>query len=704
MRKSKKWIILLCFGMLSASGCASVETWSESALMESALEELPDFAEDMKKFDELKAEGRITENGEVIELVETEPVKEASVMDTTGMIHVTFASNNLLDVSYYKDAELTQPLSKEGCYLSPNDCIYAAVPKCKNEFSNMYSFECFRIYQHDADGKRTVTETVPLNENKLVYQIPMLTEEAGISIVPLGQYTNRQIVMNDYLQKSNGEKQELSGVWTVNNKEYNHELVEISPLASYDVSYKYKGEMYYFISASPADACRFPKEKGDAEGEVIFKRQEAEMENPVENFSVELHEYLSATIENKAKGLVYTKVNDREENEKISDKVEISKLKCGSVIEFKTDILHKLESTSVNLNDPTEVEDGFIYMVEVPEQADGKLNFFVNNWDKKTLDITVDKSTSETLLDKIGNLFSGGNEKESIVTLYAGGNSYTYEELQKGKEVVLNEYDDLEIVVNKNLPKDSQVHIVIDNEDIFIVKPDSEELRKTLDYEDVSSLRITIQNTENENANQKTKLEVILDKSLGGNILFSVDASGKNIVKEVGYIKGMEKIFNGNVDAEQEIILSANNMQLNSKKAVKLTVEKDGECTEIRYVKGQNLSETMTAAVNENYCGEMKIIISLVDVVSHKACAGENCTIQLQFKDADRKIIADGDWLEEDRDVILTIIAKEGYYIDSAFGHGWHMQGDNVYQREMKYSKYVKEIEEILKKNPVKQK
>lgn len=693
----KKSLLFLCFGLVLMGGCAKAEALSNSLLIENTTEDSAELTEGMTSFEELKKENIISDTGELKSQPMQEQKKPEPEIDTTGKVQVTFANNSLLDVFYYSDADLQQPLNTENCYLEPNACIYASVPTGKNEFSNRYSFENFRIYQYDAAGKKSLTETVSLQEGNLVYQIPMLADGYGISIVPVGQYMDREVLLSDYVLGNNGEKTELSGKWVLNNKEYYNGNVAISSLSSYVVSYEYDKEAYYFVSATPENACHYPKDKGNAEGEVIFKNQEPE--SAAESFSVELHKYLSATIDNKAKGLLYVKVKDRGEEIAVDSKMEINKLKCGSVIEIKTDKVHKLDAINVDMAEPTEVDDGYVYTVVVPEVAEARLNLSVLSWDQKTIGITVDKSTSTSWWEK---LIGGNKKEESILMLYTGDNSYTYEDLQKGKEVVLSEHDDLEISVSRKLPEGSQVHIVIDNTETFIVKADSTEFRKTLDYDDVSTLRIVIQNAENENANQKTKLTVVLDKSLDSNILFSVDASGKNIVKEAGYIKDKETIYNDAIDAEQNIVISARNMQLYANKAIKLKIEKDDNTSEIRYVKGMNLEETISTQLGEGYSGAVKITISMVNYVTYKAHSGENYSVELKYADADKRVLKDGDILEEDRKIVMTMTADEGYYMDSATGQGWWREGDAVYEREMKYSDYVAKLEEIIEKNPVK--
>lgn len=688
-------MLFLSVVLLGLGGCTKAEaTMSDKLLLSETLNESEEISVGMQQFESYKAAGNMTEDGELVKTVrQTEAAAPTPV--PAGLVHVTFAENNLLGVNYYTDAELQNKLSTGNCWLEPNTCIYASAPVEKNEYSNMYKFECFQIYSYDSEGKRILETTVDLKEGNLLFQIPVEAEQTEFSVVPLGSYTDRIVTMSDYVVNLSGETEELYGKWMINSKESYENSAAISPLSSYVVSYEYNSNLYYFVSASPEKECHYPRETGNMSGEVIFKNQEPG--NAVEDYSVELHKYLSATIDNKAKGLLYVKVIGRDEEYENEKQIEISKLKCGSVLEIKTDKVHKLHCTNMELAKPSEDSDGYVYQIVLPDIAETKLNLLVQKWDKKTIDITVDKSASRKFWEKA---FVNGD----ILTLCCGSDKvYTYEDLLDGKKVELNEYENLEIVVSTKLPKNCRVRVTINNEEEFLVNADSTLFKKILDYNDVSSLQIVIQNTENEDVEKQTKLKVVLDKSLNNNVLFSIEASGKNVALAKGYIKGQETIYDKNVDSEQDIVISAKGTQLISGTAIKLIIEKDGKVEEIRYTTGKDLREVIAAQMSDGtYCGEMEILISVVNIITHNGSSVENGTVNLKFADVDGKVIKDGDILEDSRKVVVTITAKDGYYISYSTMNLLYKENDTVYKRTMSYSDYVEKISKILADNPIK--
>lgn len=113
MKKSPT--LLAVVAVLSLAGCSSVEDRVKNYMLQEAgilddinYQEYQQYAEK----DLLDADGYFVDPVE-----ETPPV--------LGTIHVTFASNNNLQVHYYIDDEHKKPLDTSGCYLEPGDTVYA---------------------------------------------------------------------------------------------------------------------------------------------------------------------------------------------------------------------------------------------------------------------------------------------------------------------------------------------------------------------------------------------------------------------------------------------------------------------------------------------------------------------------------------------------------------------------------------------------
>ena len=85
------------------------------------------------------------------EILETTTLSESSAAETevfdsetdiaeklTCDIRVSFSENYLLDVVYYKNAEKTEIVEGDECYMKPGDCIYAGETKSVNTRNSIY--------------------------------------------------------------------------------------------------------------------------------------------------------------------------------------------------------------------------------------------------------------------------------------------------------------------------------------------------------------------------------------------------------------------------------------------------------------------------------------------------------------------------------------------------------------------------------------
>lgn len=253
---------------------------------------------------------------------------------------------------------------------------------------------------------------------------------------------------------------------------------------------------------------------------------------------------------------------------------------------------------------------------------------------------------------------------------------------------------------NELLEDKQQVSITINGKERFTVDKTSEESKKTWKYSEVDTLDIKIVTVEE--ANLKGKLTVVLDKSLAednSDIRFNIGASGGTIVNNAHYKKGSEKIYDNYVDVKQNIVVSSESVSVLANKAIKIEIEKDGKLAEIYYTSEKEFNKIISAWNGRKNSSEIKVTISLVEVEKHKSDSGENYSVEVQFADADKKIIAEGDIVEGSRKVIVRITPSNGYYVDFA-KKTYNENG--VYQRTMKYSDYQKEIENIINDNPIK--
>ena len=179
----KSFMVILMSGLLmSLTGCSGVDSYIENKMMEKS-----GIFEDEKymEYQSQREVGNTDENGYFIEC--TQQVQN-------GSIHVTFSTNNNLDINYYTDSACEKLIDITNCYLNPGASIYANVTISENVYSSMYEFASFNICQYDNEGKRTVIDkceqiTTPMEDGCLVeIKIPSDFKGKELSMEPLGRY------------------------------------------------------------------------------------------------------------------------------------------------------------------------------------------------------------------------------------------------------------------------------------------------------------------------------------------------------------------------------------------------------------------------------------------------------------------------------------------------------------------------------------
>lgn len=270
-RQTRKMITFICIMMASMlSGCSGIQNQmiQHAGIMEDA---------DYKKYVDLRDTGQLDPNGFYKDT--TDPASEDGLDSTPDGIHVSFAINSCLDIEYYWDAELTEPVDTEACYLKPGECVYVKEPECRSPYGSFYCFDGFRIYACDSEPNKR--EKLFWNESSsdLIVRIPADYTGSEISVEPVGRYEKRVLTLEDYYTDSSGNMQALDGQWFINGKETRDEDVEISPVTSYMVDYTYDADKYEFVASEPGS---FSHENGRVQFEA------ARAESAVEKYSVRL--------------------------------------------------------------------------------------------------------------------------------------------------------------------------------------------------------------------------------------------------------------------------------------------------------------------------------------------------------------------------------------------------------------------------------
>ena len=203
-----KHLKLIAMGIVSLfllTGCASAEEKLEKYLLESG-------DEAYLKYLELKENGQLDSDGYYLD----SEIISAMSDNKAENISVTLSENTFLDISYFKDADMTIPLSPdEDIMLSAGDSVYASEPVVKSDLSGVFGFSEYRIYEWK-DGEKILIATND-SDRKTVFTMPSDFKGNDIIIEPVGEYIESQL---KFSAKDISTNRQVSGKWTVNGEEY----------------------------------------------------------------------------------------------------------------------------------------------------------------------------------------------------------------------------------------------------------------------------------------------------------------------------------------------------------------------------------------------------------------------------------------------------------------------------------------------------
>lgn len=272
---TKRYCTLFSFCIVSLfllSACSAEDRIAEEAVKRAGIHEDANYLQ----YIELRDAGQLDEEGSY-RFERTEPAPMPSI--PKGGVHITFAVNSHLNIQYFYDPELSDPVDVASCYVDPGDCIYVKTPECSSPLGSLYHFEGFRIYEYSADGNRGDALSWGGSEPPLVLQVPEDFTGSEIAVEPCGQYSKCSLSLQDYYIDNSGHTQDVNGAWFINGEELHSSQTEISPAASYSVDYAYDTEKYEFVSSDPR--C-FSHENG------LVQFETAQAGKQVENYSVRL--------------------------------------------------------------------------------------------------------------------------------------------------------------------------------------------------------------------------------------------------------------------------------------------------------------------------------------------------------------------------------------------------------------------------------
>lgn len=649
------------------SGCSAAEDW---VLKHSGV--IPE--EDVQAYLELKNTGRLDEQGFYKPVIADEGLREEGEDGADGNrehIHVTFGENPYLEISYYLDKELTNPVDTENCYVNPGDCLYAGEPVYRPSAGSLYRFDQFHIYDW-ADGSAAPRERFwekEDGESPLVIRIPEDYSGAELSVMPAGRFEKREISLTAYYIDTAGTKQEAeSGTWMVNGKKETAKTVSVSWTQQMNVEYHYDEKKYSYVSSHPAALYA-------ADGLVSFKPGEAE--DLVSEYSVELrpvgNEFLFDPSQYETD---HGKVTFLYDGRPVTEKRYFSE---GTVIRYTAEPDPGYHHPKEN----GEIEIRCSDMGGTEEKLQKAIRFYPDG------DVTV---------------YLPQPQKGGTIRYSADGKILTGESCQVSAGTVITmEFDNWTGWESR----------VLDGAE-YTVKDEEGSLQTvTIEGADIYDIFYEVDQ-------YKPELKLVLHESVQGALL-GISAKGVQMENltygekdKSTWISDLTNrnnrtVFSGKLGGtDQDIIVTMTNDVILPGSALKMEIvrtdSQDSRKEMIRYIKKLpaeeeiRIYESREIKNSQAVCKEITVTVSKVEVKSYTQRNVDHASLRLTLEDGgeEENALQDGDILEENRKVTVTLIPDEGYYVESASAD----QG--IYTDTMTFAKWEKNGDKILDKHPVK--
>lgn len=739
--RRKAILILSAILSLSLTGCSGIRNrLGEQILQQSGVLEKDDY----KKYEQYEESGNLDAEGYYTEKTDAETQDPAQ-------IHVTFAQNNNLNVAYYTDTDHTDLIDSNDCYLDPGSSVYATISIDDEIFSSMYEFSGFRVFEIDSEGNRKESTSLKMtgSNTEQSMKIPDSFEGTDIVLEPLGTYKQRTISFNDYWSDDDNNKTDLNGTWFVNDQECTSNSVEISPVTPYIISYTFDSGEYFYLSSTPE--CYY---SNSDDGIVIFNQREAYDETV--DYSVELHKYLSFTLVSDVNRNISLNGGDSS-YVRANEEYVLSKLKYGDTVTLKTSAPWPDLETNPDfiVNGSSHTTDGdYVYTLLVPEK-DGMFLFDPSQYqyDHGTITFKCNgkKVTSPQMLAKGSKIYY---EQASANTGYwlAGRDHYivvgdaeeTTKSLQEihftpkvdvkvslpqpeyggtvtykmnGHRVYTDSVSTYsgEIITMKFNPWEGWISDVT-GEKNYRVGDNKNQVVKAGDK--------SIQNVLHEDDNHKPGLSVILEKSVGKAMEFTLDSSGYSMdVTNYGGGWNVTDIFNNHgetyditnnnqtivknkpIGTEKPVTITISNRALQSGTAVRMIITKTdssgNKTVEKRYIDDLNdvlepiyIYEPGKNATSTTWYKSLSIKIGVVNINAFSPPkAGTNTVITVKNAETGA-VLKKGDLIESSTTVTVFIMPHARYYLTGKDA------SDDLYKRTMTFSEYKKNIDSIISKHP----
>ncbi len=394
------------------------------------------FDESYRQYVDLRDNGELNEKG-LYQSEELQELQAAAAVKPDGTVHVSFSVNELIGFNYYLDEAMTEELDPNSCWLNPGDKIYVSEPDY-SKAPVLYRFSHFQVRSRVTEAAEwrdaAKVETAP----GLVYEIPVDFKGTDISILPMGYYEPRTLI----LSARDGDHELRGGYWTVNGEEYGNTTVKVDAQKTCEVVYHYeKLKDYYFVSSDPE--CFYYKDNKDSDqayieddsGTVTF--DETPSDKAEVTYTVQLHPYASLLIQNGVEKSLVDKVvsifSDSDESlfelenviqemalngKRVVNKLtgkegHLDKLKAGDELRIRVHTDLKMTGSGVTISQPEILPDARVYTVTITDENCTNRNITVmeRNTDDSPYRSKRVPNCTLRLTDKYGNVYVDGGDQ-----------------------------------------------------------------------------------------------------------------------------------------------------------------------------------------------------------------------------------------------------------------------------------------------------
>ena len=583
-------------------------------------------------------------------------------------VHVTLARNALLDITYYRDRDLTEPIDGDSCLLKPDDCLYAKVEDSSRAPNDMYQFERFRIVEYSEDGER-LSEVFSDEQDAssgLVIQIPSDCSGKELSVEPVGSYGTMTISLEEILENS---EDRAGGTWTVNDETISPMQlnVEVNSAEPVEIEYAYDATQYQFVSSEPDSFYHengrvlfeqaYPYQ-GSARYAVTLRSLEGSYQFDPSHYQVQ-HGTVAFTYQGQT----------------VLSPVAIPD---GAQLDYT--ITPEDGYSCASSHSPITVS------ASNPEKTDQALQDALKVYETK--DITVRLMQPET----------GGTIEYSADGRVLKGDSVT---LPSGTMISMK-FSNWNGWYSNLKDNDVEVPVHATGTEMVLSGIDGHSILNGI-FQEADS--------------HKPEFSFVANKS-AQDIAFDVSAEGLTVSPGLKFADGTkpsaipwlgadERILcSGTVGTGSGIVLNMHDDTIYNDQVLKLAIETEdtqkNRETKILYITKLPAEETIPFYKGSEFFSspvtyrEIKITASKVDAVAYEQRTIEHASVTVRLADStDSPTLKQGDMLEEARNVQVTVAPEANYYITGA------NVKNNVYTETMKYSDWVKNFSKICEKHPV---